>query len=141
MGRDMTFEELGKLKYDINKAYSKKFSEVVESMKDSEFSSLSEQIKTRQEALREYIETVHSPAQKQLREECTKLGHKAGSNDISYHRNVIGGEWLVCCYCGIALRWWLDGIELKVINGEPVNNGKNWIKIDGTLGISCVDCD
>lgn len=135
------FEPIWKRKKEIEDAYRIVFRAAVQSTKGIVFKSVSEEIKARQEAMGDYRTRVYGPAQKQLREECTKLGHKEGNYDRDYHDSGFGWAGLSCHYCGIELKKWLDGIELKVENGEAVNDGKNWIKVDGSKGPSCVDED
>jgi hypothetical protein len=134
----MTFEDLGKIKYDINHAYSEMFQKALEHFRGHKFSSLSEEILARQEYLKEYKETVYAPAKHKLQKDCAKLGHKLGDAQAHYHDNNLGWQWQSCCYCGVALRRWLDYEELKIENGAPVNNGSNWILLDGAIGPSCL---
>jgi hypothetical protein len=137
----MTFEELGELKFKIDRDYGKKFAEVNRSMRTMDLIKSSDQLKVRQALLKEYKETIHWPAQRRLRDECSKLGHKEGDWDLNYHDNGLGWQWLKCSYCGTHIKIWLDHIELKVENGQPVHNGKNWINVDNSIGISCEDRD
>jgi hypothetical protein len=104
------------------------------------------------EAMKEYDETVHYPALKQLREDCAKLGHYKASEensdssrryyDKNYHDNGLGWAKLRCCYCDTAIKIWLDGEELKVVNGDAVSENGNWIKINGeTMKIEPFDAE
>jgi hypothetical protein len=48
------------------------------------------------ELMEAYDRTVYYPAMKQLREECSKLGHSDGK----FHNNGFGWTWFYCGSCG-----------------------------------------
>jgi len=88
-----------------------------------------------------YMEEIYLPAVLQLKKDCGELGHHEGSFDRHYHDNGIGWAWLECSYCHERIKVWLHGVELQCKDGKGVNDGKTWIKVDGTPGESCVDED
>ncbi len=48
------------------------------------------------ELMEVYDRDVYYPAMKQLREECSKLGHSGGK----FHNNGFGWTWFYCGSCG-----------------------------------------
>lgn len=133
------FEPIWKKRREIDDAYKILWLAARESIKGKVFESKSQEYNALKEAMGDYQIRVYYPAMKQLREDCAKLGHHEGNYDQHYHDNGLGWSRLCCSYCREHLKVWLDGVELKVENGQAINNGKNWIKVDGSIGPSCVD--
>jgi hypothetical protein len=114
----MDYKELGNMKYEIQKGYRIKFKEAIDAEKGIEFKNMSEQMKFRVEFLREYKEKIYDPANKKLKEECGKLGHKISWD--TYQINIVGNSSVGCAYCGTLLKMWVENKEIKVKNGEAI---------------------
>ena len=92
-----------------------------------------DRIKKVQEVMKDYNRDVFYPAVKQLKEDCTALGHYANEkSDRCWSSNVFHWQYYRCLYCHTPLRIWGEGYELKVVDGEIVHDANgDIVRVDG----------